>query len=200
MKRISLFAVSVIFAAVFAGSAFGQAAAPTGKIGLINTFAFGDEKAGITKYRNAVNSVDAEFKTVNDELRTMGTRYTTLRAEIEKLQKDVTNSTVPIKPETIQTKAEEYTNLETSIKRKQEDAKAKYERRYATVVGPVFADILKALNEFAKKNGYAVILDGAKLEQAEILLGFDDKYDVTKDFVTFYNTRPAGTATAATPK
>ncbi len=198
MKRISLFAVSVIFAAVFAVSAFGQAAVPTGKIGLINTFAFGDEKAGITKYRNAVGSVDAEFKTVNDELKTMGTRYQTLGQEIQKLRS--TPSTVPAAASSLQAKVTEFQDLETQIKRKQEDAKAKYERRYATVVGPVFGDILKALNEYAKKNGYAVILDGAKLEQAEILLGFDDKYDVTKDFVTYYNTRPAGTATAAAPK
>ena len=31
-------------------------------------------------------------------------------------------------------------------------------------------------------------------------MGFDDKYDVTKDFITFYNTRPATTATTAVPK
>jgi Skp family chaperone for outer membrane proteins len=90
--------------------------------------------------------------------------------------------------------------LETTIKRKQEDAKARYEKRYQEVVGPVFNDIVKALNDFAKQKGYAVILDGAKLEEAQILLGFDDKYDVTKDFVTFYNTRPAGTAATTTPK
>jgi Skp family chaperone for outer membrane proteins len=89
--------------------------------------------------------------------------------------------------------------LETTIKRKQEDAKAKYERRYTEIVGPVFNDIIKALNDFAKQKGYAVILDGAKLEEAQILLGFDDKYDVTKDFITFYNARPAGTASAVKP-
>ncbi len=198
MKRITLFAVSAIFAAVFAVSAFGQAGATTGKIGLINTFAFGDEKAGITKYRNAVNSVDAEFKTVNDELKTLGTRYQNLGKEIQTARQ--TPSTVPAAASNLEAKVTEFQDLETQIKRKQEDAKAKYERRYAQVVGPIFSDILKALNEYAKKNGYAVILDGAKLEQAEILLGFDDKYDVTKDFVTYYNTRPAGTATTAAPK
>jgi hypothetical protein len=40
-----------------------------------------------------------------------------------------------------------------------------------------------------------------KLEQAGLLLGIgDDKIDVTKDFIAFYNARPAGTAAAATPK
>jgi hypothetical protein len=67
-------------------------------------------------------------------------------------------------------------------------------------MSPVMNDIFKALNEYAKQKGYAVILDGAKLEQADILLGFDDRYDVTKDFIVFYNARPAGTATNVTPK
>ena len=95
-------------------------------------------------------------------------------------------------------KASAIQDLETTIKRKQEDAKAKYDKRQDVVVGPVFADIGKALNEYAKSKGYALILDGAKLEQAGVLLGFDDKYDITKDFITFYNARPATASTAAT--
>ena len=43
-------------------------------------------------------------------------------------------------------------------------------------------------------------MDGGKLEEAGILMGFDDKYDVTKEFIAFYNARPAGTATTTTPK
>ncbi len=200
MRKISLFAVGLIFTAVFAVSASAQAPAATGKIGLINTFRFSDEKAGITKYRNAVNIVNGAIKPVNDELQTMGAKLAALRQEIDRLRKDSQNPAAKVTPAMIQAKVEEYQTLETSLKRKQEDGKAKFEREYARVVGPVFNDILKALNEFAKKNGYAMILDGAKLERAEILLGFDEKYDVTRDFITYYNARPAGTATAATPK
>ncbi len=57
---------------------------------------------------------------------------------------------------------------------------------------------MKALNEYAKAKGYAVILDGVKLDQAQILLGFDEKYNVTQDFITYYNARPATAATATT--
>jgi Skp family chaperone for outer membrane proteins len=203
MKRFSTLAASFIFAALFAIPAFAQTApaqvAGTGKIGLINTYAFADDKAGITKYKNALASLDAEFKPVNDELRTMGTKYQALAAEIQKLQ--TTNPAVPVKPETVQAKVDEYQNLERDIKRKQEDAKARFDRRQTEVVGPIYADIIKAMNDFAKQKGFAVILDGAKLEEANILLGFDDKYDVTKDFIAFYNARPAGTAaTTAAPK
>ncbi len=30
-------------------------------------------------------------------------------------------------------------------------------------------------------------------------MGFDEKYDITKEFITFYNTRPAATASTAKP-
>lgn len=202
MKTFRLIAASFAFAVVFAVSAFAQAAAttPTGKIGLINTFAFGDEKAGITKYRNALGSVDAEFKPANDKLRTMLTKYQALQKEIETFRQQATNPAVPVNAQTVQAKADEYQGLERDIKREQEDAKAKYERRYQTVVGPVYSDILKALNDFAKQKGYAVILDGAKLEESGILMGFDEKYNITTEFIQFYNTRPAGAATANAAK
>jgi Skp family chaperone for outer membrane proteins len=194
-------AVSFIFTAVFAMSAFAQApAAAPGKIGLVNVNAFGDETAGITKFKNALKSLEPEFKAINDELKTLQTKYTSLAEEIRVAQQPAPSGVPAKAPTNIAGKIEEAQNLEITIKRKQEDGKAKYERRYQTVVGPVFGDIVKALNEYAKKNGYAVILDGARLEQSELLLGFDDKYDVTKDFIVYYNARPAGTATTATPK
>jgi Skp family chaperone for outer membrane proteins len=202
MKTFRLIAVTFVFAALFAVSAFAQAApAPTGKVGLINTFAFDDEKGGITKYRNAVTSVDAEFKKDNDDLRAMGTRYQTMQSEIQKLQEAVkANQKLPIPETEVQKKVDDFGKLEREIKFKQDDAKSRYERRYQTVVGPVLNDIMKGMQEFAKQKGYAVILDGAKLQESGILMAFDDKYDVTAEFITFYNSRPAGTASAATPK
>lgn len=204
MKRFNLIAVSFIFAAVFSISAFGQAPAATtaaGKIGLVNISAFADDKAGIAKFRTALTTLDAEFKVLNDEINTMRAKYQTLAAAIQKAQQ-APPAGVPAQtaPAALAAQVEEAQNLELKIKRNQEDGKARYERRYPAVVGPVFNDIIKALNEYAKQKGFAIILDGAKLEQAEILLGFDDKYDVTKDFIVFYNARPAGTATTATPK
>lgn len=204
MKRFSFFAVCTAISLVFAVSAFGQAPAatgPAGKIGLVNVNAFADEKAGITRFRTALASLDTEFKTVNDQLNTKRTRYQTLAAEVQKLQQPAPAGVPAANNQaTLSAKVEEAQGLEVEIKRLQEDGKTKYERRYQQVVGPVFADIIKGLNEFAKQKGYAMILDGAKLEEAGILMGFDDKYDVTKEFVVFYNARPAGTASTSTPK
>jgi len=203
MKRISLAAACLTFAAIFAGSAMAQAgAAPagTGKIGIVVVEEFAAEKGGITKYKAALTALDKEFEPVNTKLRTAATRYQTLGQEIEKLRQPPAAG-VPAATTNqaqLQAKIDEATNLEKQIKRDQEDAKAQYERRSATVVGPIYGDIMKALNEYAKKNGYAVIFDGVKLDQAQILLGFDEKYNITQDFITFYNARPATAATATT--
>ena len=192
MRKFNLAAIGLLFAAVFTVSAFAQA--PAGRIGLIDTGAFLDDKpgAGIPKLKTAFNSLNAEFKTVNDELTTLGTQYQQKVDEYNKLK----NSTVPAGD--LDAKATAIQDLETTIKRKQEDAKSKYDKRQDAVIGPIYADIGKALNEYAKSKGFAVILDGAKLEQAGVLLGFDDKYDITKDFITFYNARPATASTATT--
>lgn len=188
----------------FTATAFGQAApatGTTGKIGLINVNAFGDEKAGITRFRTAMTTLDKEFEPVNKEINDLRTRYTTLATDIQNQQKlaQDPNNKVPINTAALQTKIDDARTIELQIKQKQEAGKARYDQRYSAVVGPVFNDIIKALNDFAKQKGYAVILDGAKLEESGILMGFDEKYDVTKDFVTFYNARPAGTATTTTP-
>lgn len=202
MKRFSYIAGCLAIAMAFATSAFAQGASPAvpAKIGLVNVNAFADEKAGITKFKNALASLDPEFKPLNDELTTMRNRYTALATQIQEAQKPKPAGVPAGTPPNLSAQIEEAQNLEINIKRKQEDGKTKYERRYQQVVGPVFADIIKGLNEFAKQKGYAMILDGAKLEESGILMGFDDKYDVTKEFIAFYNARPPGTAATATTK
>jgi Skp family chaperone for outer membrane proteins len=199
MKTFRLFAASLFVAALFAVSAFAQTQpAATVKIGVINTLAFDDAKAGITKYTNAMNTLEGEFKPVNTELQTMVTKYQNMQEEIKKLQS--TNSAVPVNQSTIQAKIDEYGKLERDIKFKQEDAKARFESRRGVLLGPVLQDIGKAIQEFSKQKGYTMILDIAKLADADLVLALDEKADVTKDFITFYNARPAGTAAATTPK
>ena len=194
MKTFRSIAAIFVFAAIFAVSAFAQAAA-TGKVGIVNTQAFDADKVGITKYVNAMNALEKELQPDITALQTMANKLQTLQTDIAKLQDQArANPNVPIKPETVNPKLEEYDKLGREFKFKQEEYKAKAERRQAAVMGPVRLDIGNALQEFAKKNGYMMILDASKLDGAGLLLAFDEKYDITKDFITFYNTRPAATA------
>ncbi len=204
MKTISLFAVSIFLAAVFSVSIFAQAGgaqpATAGKIVVINTYAFGDEKAGITKYIGAIKTLNAEFAPAQTELETMNTKLQALAKEIQTLRDQAAGGKVPIDEKAAQAKVDEAEKLQRDIKFKSEDAKARYEKRQQAVIGPVMQDIGKALQEFAKQKGYMFIFDIAKDDQGFLVAIGDEKADVTKDFVIFYNARPATTATTATPK
>lgn len=205
MKTFRLLAASLFIAALSAVSAFAQTPQPavtSAKIVYIDTSAFSDEKAGIGKVRTALTALSNEFKPVETDLQTMGTKFQNLQKEIQSLNEQAKNSKVPINQSTIQAKVDEYGKMERDFKFKQEDAKARYQSRYNALVGPIMQDIMKALQDFAKQKGYSMILDAAKLDEAGIILAVgNESADATKEFITFYNARPATTAaTTTTPK
>ena len=199
MKTFRSIVAVFAFAAVFAVSAFAQATAGNPKIGVVNTLAFGD-KTGINKYITALTSLENEMKPDQNALQTMANQIQNLEKELTDLQNKLNDPKLPPavdknKLQTdAQTKYQQYQDLGRQFKTKQEDYKVKLERREEAVVRPISRDIGNALQEFAKKNGYMMILDASKLDGAGLLLAFDEKFDITKDFITFYNTRPATTA------
>lgn len=192
-------AASLFVAVIFAVSAFAQAPT-TGKVGWIDTGAFSDEKLGITKFVQALKSLDAEFVPITTELQGMATKIQALEKEIKDLQAKLNdpNNKVPIPQTTISAKGEEYDKLTREFKFKQEDAKARYDRREAAVLGPLRQDIGNAIQEFVKKNGYVLIFDISK-DQNGVIIGLDESADVTKQFIAYYNTRPAPAPTPTTP-
>lgn len=208
MKTFRLIA-AFAFAAVFSISAFAQtggavpvaAQAGTAKIVVIDTGAFAADKGGIAKYISAMKSLDTEFTPVQTDLQTTANRLQTLQKEIQTLQEQASSGKVPVDQKAAQAKVDSYTNLQTDFKRKQEDAKAKFDRRQEQVMGPVMQDIFKAMQDFATQKGYDMILDAVKLDSQQMILAYlPSKVDVTKEFIVFYNSRPAGSATAGAPK
>lgn len=197
MKRFSTVAVSVLFAAVFAVSAFAQAQPAAAKIGWINTAAFSDEKDGVTKYLNGQKALDAEMKPRVTELQGLQTRLKTLADDLTKM---TSNPAVPVNQQAAQAKQDEGQRLQREFEFKKKELEAAVEKRRGEILGPVSEDIGKALDVFAKQKGYAVLLDIAALVSAGAVLVMDPSADVTKEFIIYYNTRPATTATTATPR
>jgi Skp family chaperone for outer membrane proteins len=206
MKRVSLLAVSLVFAAVFSASAFGQAGAAqpgAGKIGWINTAAFGDDKEGVTKYINALKAVDNEMKPKVTELQGIQTQLKTLSDDITKLQGSASTNPA-VNQQTLQqqiaSKTEQGQALQRTFEFKKKEYDASLESTSTRVLGPVSDDIQKAIEAYAKQKGYSVVLDIAALAQANAILVLDPAANITKDFIVYFNTRPAGaTATTAKP-
>lgn len=205
-----MIAASTILAAITALSAFAQAPArttparpaatpaatapantnanvPDSKIAFINTEAFGDEKAGIARFVNAMKSLEKEFKPRQDELLAMNTRLQALADEIKKLS----GATV-VSQASIQQKQDEAEQLQRDLKRKKEDADALFQKRYEAVVSPISADIGKSLDTFAASRGITMILDISKLAPA--VLTVNPAMDVTGAFIAEYNSTHPATA------
>jgi Skp family chaperone for outer membrane proteins len=204
MKKFRLLPAVLFVAVLSAVSALAQTTTQSSvstRFAVINTAAFGDAKSGITRYTTAINKLIKEFEPDNIELKAMGTRYENLRKEIERLQAEVAKIGSPIPQSAVQAKIEEFDKLGRDIKFKQEDLQARSQSRYNAIMSPVLQDIAKAIQDYAKQRGFALILDGAKLDEIGLVLGVgDDKIDVTKDFIAFYNARPAGATVNSSPK
>ncbi len=161
----------------------------TGKVAVINTERFADEK-GITKYINALNALDTEFAPRQRELESMAAKLTTLNKEIEALRNQMASGTVPVTDSAARAKGDEAEKLTRDAKFKQEDAQASYNRRLQVVLGPIQSDIGKALTEFARTKGYALIFDIAKDRDGLLIAIGNEKADITTEFIAFYNARP----------
>lgn len=198
MKRISLLAFGLVIAAVFTVSASAQTA-PL-KVGLIDTGAFADEKEGIKRYYNALVSLEKETAKMRQELQDLGTRINAIAQEIQKLQNPPAGVPVGDNQAQIRTKNEEGAKLQREFEFKNKEYEAYMDKRGGEILGPINRDIGNAITDFAKQKGYAMIFDIEKLAQAGVILAADPSSDVTKEFITFYNARPAAASTAANPR
>jgi outer membrane protein len=206
MRIYRLIAVATFLAAITALPTFAQqrtaaaaatpapaasnAPIPDSKIALINTDAFSDEKVGIGRLVNAMKRVDAEFTPRKNELQG-------IKSQIDKLTADIQATANVADPKTLQTKNDQLESLKRDFQRKGEDAQAAYNRKLQETVGPLYEDIGKSLDAFARARGITLLLDAAKIGPA--ILAATDTMDVTRAFIAEYNSKNPATASAAGP-
>jgi len=205
MKIFRAIAAVAFLAAISAGSVSAQVkpttpAAPstttqTGnvpetKIALVNTEEFADEKTGITRLVSAMKRVDAEFQPRRTELQT-------LQATIDKATADL-NRAAPLQDAKVtQQQADKIEGMKTDFKRKGEDAQAEYQKRLQTVLGPVYDDIGKALDAYAKAHGITLILDVTKIQG---IVSASESLDITRPFISEFNSKNPATASLTPPE
>lgn len=161
---------------------------------VIYTDLFLDQKTGIAKFNTVVTKLNGEFQKLKDEINQMQTRGQTLEAEINKLR-EAPAAGAPPDQRGLQTKIDQLDQLKKDTQRKAEDAQAAYNRRRQELFTPLQEEIGKALEVFAKARGINVIIDGAQVP----LLYAADSIDITRAFITDFNSKNPVTATTATP-
>jgi len=162
---------------------------PETKIALVNSDEFTDEKAGITRLVIAAKKVDNEFGPRRTELQT-------LQQQIEKATADL-NKAAPVQdPKVTAQQNEKIEQMKKDYQRKGEDAQASYQKRLQEVLGPVYEEIGKALDAYAKAHGITLILDVTKIQG---IVSASESLDITKPFITEFNSKNPATA-SLTPK
>lgn len=163
------------------------------KMAIIYTDLFLDAKTGIAKFGSVIGKLNGEFQKTKDELTQMQTRAQTLESEVTKLR-DAPAGT-PIDNTALQNKIDQLEQLKKDIQRKAEDAQAAYNRRRQELFAPLQTEIGKALEAFAKARGINVIIDGAQVP----LLYAAESTDITRAFITEFNSKNPVTAASTTP-
>lgn len=204
MKAIRKTFFAAAFTAIAALTATAQTAAPAartpagqgaaaaiaeGKFAIIDTDAFNDPAQGIKRLVAAFQTVEREFKPRRDEIQTLRTR-------LEALAKEIESTKAVADQRALAAKADQATQLDTEIKRKQEDGQKALDKRVQELTGPVYQDIGTALQAFARARGLTVIFDVSKMQG--VVMVVNDSVDITSQFIADYNQRnPASTAAAA---
>lgn len=163
---------------------------PDSKVALIDSSAFADEKQGILKFVSAL-------KRVNDEFRPRQTELQNLQQQIEKATTDLQKAAPVQDAKVTQQQQEKIAQMEKDYKRKGEDAQAAFNKRLEDVLGPIYEDIGKALDGFAKARGITLILDVTKIQG---IVSAADAMDITRAFIAEYNSKNPATASLTPPK
>jgi len=164
------------------GSATGNV--PDAKLALVDTDAFLDEKAGILRLVAAAKKVEAEFQPRRTELQNLQSQVDQMTADLQKVASVQSQTVNQQKQEAIDAKKRD-------IQRKTEDAQTAYQKRLQDLLGPVYDDIGKALDAFAKAHGITLILDVTKVQG---IVSADGSLDITKAFITEFNSKNPATA------
>ncbi len=204
MKIFRAIAAVAFFAVITVGSVYAQprttpapttAPAATGnmpdaKIALVNTDDFADEKTGIVRLVAAMKRVDGEFQPRRTELQT-------LQQQIEKATADL-NKAAPVQdPKVTAQQNEKIEQMKKDYQRKGEDAQASYQKRLQDVLGPVYDEIGKALDAYAKVHGITLILDVTKIQG---IVSASESLDITRAFITEFNSKNPATASLTPPQ
>jgi outer membrane protein len=204
MKIFRAIAAVAFFAVISVGSVFAQprttTPAPTpapaagnmpdAKIALVNTDDFADEKTGIFRLVAAMKKVDVEFQPKRTDLQT-------LQQQIEKATADL-NKAAPVQdPKVTAQQNEKIEQLKKDYQRKGEDAQTLYQKRLQDVLGPVYEEIGKALDVYAKAHGITLILDVTKVQG---IVSASESLNITRAFITEFNSRNPATASLTPPQ
>jgi Skp family chaperone for outer membrane proteins len=179
-RRITKILIAFVLSLFLCVSLFAQ-----NKIAVVDSDIFYNEKEGITELVIANKKLELEFNSATEEIKV-------LNEKLSKLVNHLQNHGWVNYPESHLNKSEvevlEAQELSKKIKTIADETKPKFEKRKVELIEPINRKIGDKAQEFAKNNGYTMILDISKTDDSSgFICRFDNLSDVTKDFIKFCN-------------
>jgi len=166
---------------------------PAGKVAVIFSAAFQDPKQGIARFVVLQNKLNGEFQKTQDDLNQTAKTIQALQDEVKKLQQ----SAAPVDPKTVQAKVEQLDQMKKDYQRRGEDGQAAYQRRRQEIFAPLQDDVGKALDAYAKLRGITLVIDASQIDG---ILYAAETIDITRAFISDYNSKNPATAATTTTK
>jgi outer membrane protein len=137
------------------------------------------------------------LKRVNTEFQPRQTELQNLQSQIEKATADLQKAAPVQDPKVSAQQQEKIDQMKKDYTRKGEDAQAAFNKRLEEVLNPVYEEIGKALDAFAKARGITLILDVTKVQG---IVSAADSMDITRAFIAEYNSKNPATASLTQPE
>lgn len=139
-----------------------------------------------------------EFKQIESELKTHGdqlqnqlqAKYKDYETKLKAYQSGAASMVDAVRKD----KENELTQLQENIQKFQQDAQSSISNKQEQLMGPVFTKVGKAIEEVAKEQGYAFIINPQIIGGGDVLLYNDEKYDISAAVLKKMGITPQTTA------
>ena len=139
--------------------------------------------------------IESELKTHGAQLENqMKAKYEDYQAKLKAFQGLPATTPDAIKSD----KERELAGLQENMQKFQQDAQSSYTKKQTDLLDPIYKKIAKAIEEVAKENGFAFIINPQLTSGGDILLYNDEKYNISDLVLKKLGITPAPPAAATT--
>lgn len=162
---------------------------PKGKVAVINTALF---QGQVAEFKSRIEALNRQFEARVKEVQGLGEKITALETTIK-------TQASTLSPATVAEKTEQLAAMQKDYKRKGEDLQADATRARDKAFQPIQAKLAKFAEQYTSTRGIVLLVDAANGVQSGTLLWYDQRSDVTQDFINEYNKANPAAPAPTTP-
>jgi Skp family chaperone for outer membrane proteins len=164
---------------------------PKGKVAVINTTLF---QSDVEEFKAKVDSLNRQFEPRVKDVQSLSDKITALENTLKSQSGVLSAAKVAEMTENLEAMKREY-------KRKGEDLEADAGRARDKAFEPITGKLGKFAEDYTNKRGIVMLVDISNAIQSGVVVWFDPRSDITKDFIAEYNkANPVSTASKPATK